>query len=995
MEVSIESFAESILSELDKIGSGSDSGAGITGADQLRPQQGEQQTAAITPGLSSTISSWRNTVADSDRFFFEADMHTSPAEADKATDQPPAADEEADDDDYDGYELIDLIEAHMADMHVDGDADQNSDEQQSESPLNASTFETVAAGSSVRDVESVDSSEYGVTGSRTPDLTESLTSNVVVSSTSSEPAAELIASEEAEEAVDIEPVEVAGEDLVFSSGSVVEESDTLPDETATEPVVEEETTLPAETVAEPVTDVTTTEDAAPEASTAIEHVADVTTAEDPAPEASTATEPVTDVSTTEDAAPETSTAAEPVVETSATTEDPTAKSAPLEPAEPTPPTSSSTQALDLEALKLAESSTAVETEDDVIESVLALAAEEFAAPVDEVDIYAAERFEKAEIAAMILQTKAELGVVDPEAPPDVLKEVEEMEAGGVPIAREAVGTAVEEGEGVGSEEVEDVEIPSVEDTAAAVSSSETKEIDDAVIEEAPVADDVLDPAVQETDLPDATDAAIVKTESEEVLKDEDSAVKPLEATSESEDLEAPIDADTPKDVVMEEQVSDTAEEAVVQTEERDVPVEKDVEVSETAEPADVAVVETEEDETEVSAGAEKAAEVQATTGADVSEEAAEEEKETAETEEEKEVAVKQSDEAVGEAFAEADEKAEEVDTTPTESNDILSTDAESPTITATEEDKAIITPTDPIVEADTNVTETKEEEEETTGPAPEPIVEADTNATETKEEAETTVAAPEPIVERSFSIGSSSPSKSSVEPLAVKEVDAETLDDASKVVTDGEVKTTSEPEAEPEAEPEPVAEVTAAVQQPVVVRSFALGSPKKDAPAESSPPATPTKSFVATTEQETLTRSAVAEPEVPAAAEVVEAEVKPEQSAPAEPRAAVAAAAAPAAPEVDESEKIYIYTSLTGGIMFGRNIMMLTRKLQTILQVYGIEFQVVDIATNEKAKKLWARQSKGRKLPGVIKGFDIVGNYEEIAESHEYGEVQMLIEEFV
>ncbi|KAK9461398.1 uncharacterized protein V1516DRAFT_624273 [Lipomyces oligophaga] len=105
--------------------------------------------------------------------------------------------------------------------------------------------------------------------------------------------------------------------------------------------------------------------------------------------------------------------------------------------------------------------------------------------------------------------------------------------------------------------------------------------------------------------------------------------------------------------------------------------------------------------------------------------------------------------------------------------------------------------------------------------------------------------------------------------------------------------------------------------------------------------------------------------------------------------------AQPAKTSEDEGEQVYIYTSFTGGMMFGRNIMMLTNKLGTVLKAYGIEFQLVDLATSEKAKKLWVRSSKGRKLPGVIKGYDIVGNYEEIMEAHEYGEVKQMIDDFI
>ncbi|KAK9240510.1 hypothetical protein V1525DRAFT_336978 [Lipomyces kononenkoae] len=97
----------------------------------------------------------------------------------------------------------------------------------------------------------------------------------------------------------------------------------------------------------------------------------------------------------------------------------------------------------------------------------------------------------------------------------------------------------------------------------------------------------------------------------------------------------------------------------------------------------------------------------------------------------------------------------------------------------------------------------------------------------------------------------------------------------------------------------------------------------------------------------------------------------------------------------DEDKKLYIYTSFTGGGMFGRNIMTATNRLKLILKANNLAFEIVDLATNEQAKKLWARSSRGKKLPGVVKGKDIVGNYEDIEEANEFGEVQQLIAEFV
>ncbi|KAK9364802.1 hypothetical protein V1509DRAFT_572298 [Lipomyces kononenkoae] len=97
----------------------------------------------------------------------------------------------------------------------------------------------------------------------------------------------------------------------------------------------------------------------------------------------------------------------------------------------------------------------------------------------------------------------------------------------------------------------------------------------------------------------------------------------------------------------------------------------------------------------------------------------------------------------------------------------------------------------------------------------------------------------------------------------------------------------------------------------------------------------------------------------------------------------------------DTKSPIFIFTSFSGGGTFGRNITTATNRLELILKANNISYELVDLATNEQAKKLWARSSRGKKLPGVVKGKDIVGNYEDIEEANEFGEVQQLIAEFV
>lgn len=67
---------------------------------------------------------------------------------------------------------------------------------------------------------------------------------------------------------------------------------------------------------------------------------------------------------------------------------------------------------------------------------------------------------------------------------------------------------------------------------------------------------------------------------------------------------------------------------------------------------------------------------------------------------------------------------------------------------------------------------------------------------------------------------------------------------------------------------------------------------------------------------------------------------------------------------------LYLYTSLTAG---SSHIITATSRLETILKANKIPFRALDCATDEKARMLWGRRSKGRKLPGLVKFGTIVG----------------------
>ncbi|EED13635.1 conserved hypothetical protein [Talaromyces stipitatus ATCC 10500] len=82
---------------------------------------------------------------------------------------------------------------------------------------------------------------------------------------------------------------------------------------------------------------------------------------------------------------------------------------------------------------------------------------------------------------------------------------------------------------------------------------------------------------------------------------------------------------------------------------------------------------------------------------------------------------------------------------------------------------------------------------------------------------------------------------------------------------------------------------------------------------------------------------------------------------------------------------LYLYTSLTAG---SSHIITATSRLETILKANKIPFQAIDVATDDAARRLWGRYSKGRKLPGLVKYKTIIGDLEQIEEWNEYGELK-------
>ena len=67
-----------------------------------------------------------------------------------------------------------------------------------------------------------------------------------------------------------------------------------------------------------------------------------------------------------------------------------------------------------------------------------------------------------------------------------------------------------------------------------------------------------------------------------------------------------------------------------------------------------------------------------------------------------------------------------------------------------------------------------------------------------------------------------------------------------------------------------------------------------------------------------------------------------------------------------------------------------------MLKANKIKYEIADLATDERAKKLWRRRGQGKKLPGVVRmdvdGEEtVIGTLEELDEANEYGELKQLV----
>ena len=72
----------------------------------------------------------------------------------------------------------------------------------------------------------------------------------------------------------------------------------------------------------------------------------------------------------------------------------------------------------------------------------------------------------------------------------------------------------------------------------------------------------------------------------------------------------------------------------------------------------------------------------------------------------------------------------------------------------------------------------------------------------------------------------------------------------------------------------------------------------------------------------------------------------------------------------EEPDTIFLLTSLTSG---SSSIITATSRLEHILTSHKIPFKAVDLATDDKARRLWQWKGKGKRLPGIAKNGEVLG----------------------
>ncbi|KAF2155931.1 hypothetical protein K461DRAFT_265394 [Myriangium duriaei CBS 260.36] len=89
--------------------------------------------------------------------------------------------------------------------------------------------------------------------------------------------------------------------------------------------------------------------------------------------------------------------------------------------------------------------------------------------------------------------------------------------------------------------------------------------------------------------------------------------------------------------------------------------------------------------------------------------------------------------------------------------------------------------------------------------------------------------------------------------------------------------------------------------------------------------------------------------------------------------------------EWDKDPRLFLFTSLTAG---SSQIFTATSRMELILKANKIPFQAIDVATDDKARKLWGRRAGKRKLPGLVKEGFVIGDINEVEEWNEFGELK-------
>jgi len=72
----------------------------------------------------------------------------------------------------------------------------------------------------------------------------------------------------------------------------------------------------------------------------------------------------------------------------------------------------------------------------------------------------------------------------------------------------------------------------------------------------------------------------------------------------------------------------------------------------------------------------------------------------------------------------------------------------------------------------------------------------------------------------------------------------------------------------------------------------------------------------------------------------------------------------------DEPDTIFLLTSLTSG---SSSIITATSRLEHLLTSHKIPFKAADLATDEKARRLWQWKGRGKRLPGIAKNGEVLG----------------------